>query len=158
MVVDNHGFMVDLSEIEGTLLDSTIHAVTWGPMRDGVEMREGGSIIRQDGSRQLFWDPELLKPYLDACAGRSCWGRRHENWIVGGPRARGRRQRIFRACWIGRMPVRPRPDRGLMPMIHRYFLFMGPLERRNGWKIASGYFDWPSYSVWIIPGTIDLLA
>jgi hypothetical protein len=33
MVVDNHGFMVDLSEIEGRLVDPTIHAVTWGPMR-----------------------------------------------------------------------------------------------------------------------------
>lgn len=68
MVVDNHGFMVNLhpSEIEGTLVDPTIQAVTWGPLRDGVDMREGGTIIRQDGSRQLFWDPELLKPYLDA--------------------------------------------------------------------------------------------
>lgn len=66
MTVDNHGFMVDLSEIEGTLVDPTILAVTWGPQRDGVDMREGGTIIRQDGSKQLFWDTELLKPYLDA--------------------------------------------------------------------------------------------
>jgi hypothetical protein len=27
--VDNHGFMVDLSKIEGTLVDPTISAVTW---------------------------------------------------------------------------------------------------------------------------------
>lgn len=79
MVVDNHGFMVDLSEIEGTLVDPTIKAVTWGPLRDGVEMREGGAIIRQGGAKpQLFWDPELLKPYLDA------WRLRREE-LLGTP-------------------------------------------------------------------------
>lgn len=66
MVVDNHGFMVDLSGIEGTLVDPTISAVTWGPQRDGADMRDGGTIIKQDGGKQLFWDCELLKPYLDA--------------------------------------------------------------------------------------------
>lgn len=66
MVVDNHGFMLDLSGIAGTLVDPTITAVTWGPQRDGADMRDGGCIIRQDGTQQLFWDSELLKPYLDA--------------------------------------------------------------------------------------------
>jgi hypothetical protein len=73
MTVDHHGFMVDLSKIEGTLVDPTISAVTWGPLRDGADMRYGGCIIRQDGTQQLFWDDALLKPYLDA------WRlRRHE--------------------------------------------------------------------------------
>lgn len=66
MVVDNHGLLVDLSKIAGTLIDPTISRVTWGLQRDGGQMREGGTIIRQDGSKQLFWDSELLKPYLDA--------------------------------------------------------------------------------------------
>jgi hypothetical protein len=46
MTVDNHGFMVDLSGIEGTLIDPTISLVTWGPIRDGAHMREGGCIVR----------------------------------------------------------------------------------------------------------------
>jgi hypothetical protein len=46
--------------------DPTISLVTWGPIRDGAHMREGGCIRRQDASRQVFWDSELLKPYLDA--------------------------------------------------------------------------------------------
>jgi hypothetical protein len=32
--------MVDLSKIEGTLVDPTISAVTWGPQLDGADMRE----------------------------------------------------------------------------------------------------------------------
>jgi len=66
MTVDNHGFMVDLSKIEGTLVDPTILAVTWGPQLNGADMRDGGCIIRQDGTKQVFWDDALLKPYLDA--------------------------------------------------------------------------------------------
>jgi hypothetical protein len=66
MTVDNHGFLVDLSKIEGTLVDPTISAVTWGPELDGADMRDGGCIIRQDGTKQLFWDDALLKPYLYA--------------------------------------------------------------------------------------------
>lgn len=66
MVVDGHGLIVDLSKIAGTLVDPTILKVTWGLQRDGADQKFGGCIIRQDGSRQLFWDPELLKPYLDA--------------------------------------------------------------------------------------------
>jgi len=66
MVVDGHGFLVDLSKIAGRLLDPTILRVSWGPQLDNGEMRNGGCIVRQDGTKQLFWDPELLKPYLDA--------------------------------------------------------------------------------------------
>jgi hypothetical protein len=29
-------------------------------------MRDGGCIIRQDGTKQLLWDDALLKPYLAA--------------------------------------------------------------------------------------------
>jgi hypothetical protein len=39
-----------------TLVDPTILAVTWGPQLDGADMRDGGCIIRQDGTKQLFWD------------------------------------------------------------------------------------------------------
>src|SRR5262245_17748968 len=70
MVVDSHGLLVDLSKISGTLVDPTITSVTWGPQLDGTNMRHGGCILRQDGGRQLFWDSELLKPYLDAWRAR----------------------------------------------------------------------------------------
>lgn len=43
-------------------------------------------------------------------------------------------------------------------MIRRLYLYISPEGRRRGRKISYGYIDWPSYSVWIIPGTIDLLA
>lgn len=66
MVVDGHGFLVDLSQIVGSLVDPTIRSVTWGLQIDGNTMRRGGTITRHDGSKQLFWDNKLLKPYLDA--------------------------------------------------------------------------------------------
>jgi hypothetical protein len=30
------------------------------------EMRHGGCIIRRDGTRERFWDFELIRPSLDA--------------------------------------------------------------------------------------------
>jgi hypothetical protein len=38
---------IGLSEIEGTLVDPTIHAVTWGPMRG----RDARGRSQQDGSQ-----------------------------------------------------------------------------------------------------------
>lgn len=66
MVVDNHGFLVDLSNVMGTLTDPTIKRVEWVPTVAAGQVREGGAIVRADGSRQQFWDASLLKPYLDA--------------------------------------------------------------------------------------------
>lgn len=66
MVVDGHGFLVDLSKVEGTLVDPVILRVEWGPMRDGNVPRDGGVITRRDGSQQAFWDMRLLEPYLAA--------------------------------------------------------------------------------------------
>lgn len=66
MVVDNHGLLLDLSGVLGNLVDPTITAVTWGLQRDGNDLREGGTIVRQDGHRQAFWDRGLIEPYLKA--------------------------------------------------------------------------------------------
>lgn len=66
MVVDGHGLLVDLSGVSGQLLDPTITRVTWGLQRDGVEMKPGGTIVRQDGHKQVFWEAKLLEPYLEA--------------------------------------------------------------------------------------------
>lgn len=66
MQVDNHGLLIDLSRVTGTLVDPTIRRVEWGPTIIAGESREAGSIYRQDGGRQTFFDVTLLKPYLDA--------------------------------------------------------------------------------------------
>lgn len=66
MVVDNHGLLVDLSNVLGALHDPTIRRVEWGQVQDGVQIRDGGTIIRQDGHRQLFFDLKALDPYLAA--------------------------------------------------------------------------------------------
>jgi hypothetical protein len=66
MVVDGHGMLVNLSNIEGELLDRVVSKVTWGPIVVNGEAREGGTILRQDGTRQPFWDVNLLSPYLKA--------------------------------------------------------------------------------------------
>lgn len=64
MTVDGHGLLLDLSKIEGTLVDPTITRVTWGrKLGDNF----GGSIWRQGESKpQPFSDSELLAPYLNA--------------------------------------------------------------------------------------------
>ena len=69
MVVDDHLIPMDLSGV-GTLVDPTITRVTWGLQLDGANLREGGTILRQDGGRQLFWDISPLRPYLDAFEAR----------------------------------------------------------------------------------------
>jgi hypothetical protein len=66
MVVDGHGLLLDLSKIEGQLLDRVVSKITWGPVVINGENREGGMIQRQDGTRQPFWDVNLLTPYLKA--------------------------------------------------------------------------------------------
>ena len=70
MVVDSHGLMVDLSKIAGQLLDRSVTRITWEPQIVNGESTEGGAIYRQDGGRQVFWDRDLLKPYLDAYQAR----------------------------------------------------------------------------------------
>ena len=66
MVVDGHLVLIDLTGVTGTLIDPTITRVTWGPQIDGDVIRDGGTIVRQNGGRQQFWDRALLQPYLDA--------------------------------------------------------------------------------------------
>lgn len=70
MVVDNHLLPIDLTNVPGTLVDPTILRVTWGLQTDGTKLREGGTILRQGGGWQLFWDIALLRPYLDAFEAR----------------------------------------------------------------------------------------
>jgi len=71
MVVDDHLLPMDLTSIPGgTLVDPTITRVTWGLQLDGAVLRDGGTIIRQNGGRQLFWDSAPLQPYLQAFAAR----------------------------------------------------------------------------------------
>jgi hypothetical protein len=66
MVVDGHGFLLDLSAVHGTMVDKTIYAVEWGLGVFSGEAREFGVITRQDGTKQTFFDFNLLKPYIDA--------------------------------------------------------------------------------------------
>ena len=66
MIVDRTGMLIDLSGVRGSLVDPTIARVDWGPTVSGGEMRDGGLIIRTDGSKQPFWDFGAIKPYVDA--------------------------------------------------------------------------------------------
>lgn len=66
MAVDNHGFLIDLSQVAGSLVDPTITKVEWGTRVLGTEVRDGGVIIRKDGSNRVFWDRAALEPYLKA--------------------------------------------------------------------------------------------
>ena len=66
MVVDRHGVLVDLSKVQGTLVDPTIARVEWGPVVANGQQRDGGVIVRTDGSKQAFWDARVLAPYVKA--------------------------------------------------------------------------------------------
>lgn len=68
----DHALVLDLSKCGGTLVDPTIVKATWGMVLDGATWREGGIIVRLDGSQQRFYEVEPLMPYLAA------WVRR---WI-----------------------------------------------------------------------------
>lgn len=76
VVVDGHGLLVDLDGMQNSavdpasLTDPTIVRVTWGPTIANGTASEAGEIVRQDGSRQTFFDRELLKPYLAAYQAR----------------------------------------------------------------------------------------
>lgn len=70
MVVNDHLLALDLTGVAGTLVDPAITRVTWGIQADGTVMREGGTIHRRDGGRQVFWDRALLEPYLAAFEAR----------------------------------------------------------------------------------------
>lgn len=70
MVVDNHGFLVDLSRVTGTLHDPTILRSEWGPIVTPGGFVDAGVITRQDGGKQPFYGKDLLKPYLDAWKAR----------------------------------------------------------------------------------------
>jgi hypothetical protein len=67
MVVDGHGSLVDLTGLQHSVVnpdsfvDPTIFEVTWGMVgvpdgQGGTRTVEGGAIVRQDRSRQPFFD------------------------------------------------------------------------------------------------------
>jgi hypothetical protein len=71
------GCLVDLTGLQHSIVnpdsfvDPTITEVTWGLVtepdgRGGFRSIEGGRIVRADSGVQSFFDPALLKPYLDA--------------------------------------------------------------------------------------------
>jgi hypothetical protein len=66
MVVDGNGFLIDLSGVQGTLVDPTIKRVEWGPTVINNEGRDAGTIVRQDDTQQTFFDFDLIRPYVDA--------------------------------------------------------------------------------------------
>jgi hypothetical protein len=70
MVVDGHGFLIDLSGVHGTLVDPTILRVEWGPSVISGQPQECGFITRRGVPPQPFFDKDLLKPYLDAWRAR----------------------------------------------------------------------------------------
>lgn len=70
MSVDAHQFLIDLSKVQGALVDPTILRVEWGPTVLATEVRDGGQITRRDGSKQAFWDKAALEPYLTAWRAR----------------------------------------------------------------------------------------
>lgn len=70
MAVDGHQFLIDLSGVAGALVDPNILRVEWGSTVLGTEVRDGGQIIRRDGTKQAFWDRAALEPYLAAWRAR----------------------------------------------------------------------------------------
>lgn len=70
MAVDGHQFLIDLSQIQGGLVDPGILRVEWGPTVLVTEVRDGGQITRRDGSKQAFWDKAAIEPYLTAWRAR----------------------------------------------------------------------------------------
>lgn len=70
MAVDGHQFLIDLSQVQGGLVDPSILRVEWGPSVLATEVRDGGQITRRDGSKSTFWDRSALEPYLAAWRAR----------------------------------------------------------------------------------------
>lgn len=70
MAVDGHQFLIDLSGVQGALVDPSIRRVEWGSLVMSGEVRDGGTITRQDGSKQHFLDRAALEPYLAAWRAR----------------------------------------------------------------------------------------
>jgi hypothetical protein len=63
--VNNHGFLVDLSNVRGTLWDGpTVAKVQWG-LRDTFR-REFGRVTLKNGTTRSFFDKKLMEPYLAA--------------------------------------------------------------------------------------------
>lgn len=79
MQVDQRNMVLDLSTVQGSLVDPTIHRVEWDHLMDGKVRRPGGIIIR-DGQRTKFFDASALAPYLAAFNAE--WLRRHQDQAV----------------------------------------------------------------------------
>src|SRR6266699_2989643 len=72
MMVDLRSTLIDFAGMQNSavdpssLTDPTVLRVEWGIALENGEMRERGVITRIDGSRQTFFDKNVLAPYLDA--------------------------------------------------------------------------------------------
>lgn len=66
VAVNSHGALIDLTHVPGTLHDPTITRAEWGPVVVNGATTEAGTITRQDGTKQTFWDRNLLTHYLVA--------------------------------------------------------------------------------------------
>ena len=67
IAVDNHGTLVDLSNVKGPLADASIQRTEWRP---GVDNVEYGSIYYRDGHVQTFHDRSVVDPYIAAFRAR----------------------------------------------------------------------------------------
>ena len=66
MVVDRCGLHVDLSTVRGELWDPTVAMVTWGHMH--INGKLFGTVRLKNGQGRVFWDVNLMRPYLAAYA------------------------------------------------------------------------------------------
>lgn len=64
MQVDQRNMVLDLSRVDGALLDPTITKVEWSQVLDGKTIRDGGIISRGADRAQLFYDRSALSPYM----------------------------------------------------------------------------------------------
>lgn len=77
MEVNGRSLLIDFTGMQNSavdpssLTDPSVLRVEWGPTIINAEAREAGTIIRRDGSRQTFFDRNVLAPYLDAFEQRS---------------------------------------------------------------------------------------
>lgn len=67
MQVNNRNMVLDLSSVQGTLIDPTIARTVWvDHLRDGKKLRPGG-MIHRDGQRVVyFYDQSAIAPYVAA--------------------------------------------------------------------------------------------
>lgn len=77
MQVDNRNMVLDLSTVQGTMLDPTIAKVEWSYLQEGKRQIPGGTITMRNMRKRLFFDFSALAPYIDAFEAE--WARRHQD-------------------------------------------------------------------------------